>query len=73
MPKKRATERSADKDGYIHLRIDKRLNQPVYDACDFLLMKPTEFVNQAVREKLLAMGKWPLPAVKGEEPAPDSA
>jgi hypothetical protein len=41
------------------IRVNDTLHKPVKKACKRLVMKPTDFVNQAVREKLEREGLWP--------------
>jgi hypothetical protein len=50
------------------IRLREPVHGPVRKACERLLMSPTEFVNQAVREKLEREGLWP-PKAEEKEPA----
>ncbi len=50
-------------------RIKKRLAEASTPACELLALDFTEFVNEAVREKLERMGLWPP---KGSEQDIDS-
>ncbi|WP_162673093.1 hypothetical protein [Gemmata massiliana] len=49
------------------IRIREQMHPAVLQACARLVMNPTEFVNQAVREKLEREGLWPP---KAEEKGP---
>lgn len=42
------------------IRVREQMHAPVQEGCKKLVMTPTEFVNQAVREKLEREGLWPI-------------
>ncbi len=46
------------------VRIREALADAAEPAAELLAQSVTQFVNDAVREKLERMGRWPLPEVK---------
>ena len=49
------------------IRIREQMHAAVQQACERLVMNPTEFVNQAVREKLEREGLWPPKVEKKDQ------
>ena len=49
------------------VRIREQLHEAAKPAAELLAQDVTQFVNDAIREKLERMGRWPVAAKGGEQ------